>query len=125
MWSGRRSRLRDLLLYLRDIRTACQKILRFTDGQSYEEFLGDEVVYDATLRNLTVIGEAVKAVPPEMRDRYPDVEWRRIAGFRDIAVHVYFGIDNETLWDIIRNRLPALLARIEEILEVEADELSG
>lgn len=114
--------MRDLLLYLRDIRTACEKILRFTDGQSYEEFLESEVVYDATLRNLTVIGEAVKAVPAEMRDRYPDVEWRRIAGFRDIAVHVYFGIDNETLWDIVRTRVPELLARIEGILRLEADD---
>jgi len=112
--------LRDLLLYLRDIRTGCLKILRFTESLTFEEFLADEVVYDATLRNLTVIGEAVKAVPTEMRERYPNIEWRRIAGFRDIVVHTYFGIDNETVWDIVRSRVPELLARIEEILEQEA-----
>jgi len=111
--------LRDPLLYLRDIRTGCLKILRFTEGLSYEDFLADEVIYDATLRNLTVIGEAVKAVPSEMRERYPDIEWRRIAGFRDIVVHAYFGIDNETVWDIVRSRVPVLLERIEEILEEE------
>ena len=119
MWSGRRSRLRDLLLYLKDIRGSCLKILRFTESLSYEEFLADEAIYDAALRNLTVIGEAVKAVPPELRERYPDIEWRRIAGFRDIVVHAYFGIDNETVWDIVRTRVPELLARIEIVLEHE------
>lgn len=86
MWNERRCRLRDLLLYLRDIHMGCRKILRFTRDLSYEEFVADEVIYDATLRNLTVIGEAVKAVPIEMRERYPDIECR-VASDRWIPGH--------------------------------------
>lgn len=71
------------------------------------------------VRNLIVIGEAVKHIPKDVRYRYPQVQWREIAGFRDIAVHEYFGIDEDILWDIIHNEIPALNARMTEITEQE------
>jgi len=71
------------------------------------------------VRNLTIIGEAVKNLPNELRARYPDVEWRKIAGLRDIVVHEYFGIDEDILWDLIQNKIPNLLKSVEQILAAE------
>ena len=63
---------------------------------------------DAVVRNLEVIGEAVKRIPDEMRQKQPAVDWKKIAGLRDILVHEYFGIDVEIIWDIAQNKLPSL-----------------
>lgn len=110
---------RDHLLFLDDIRLSCEKIVRYTKGLTFEQFLADEKTFDAVLRNLIVIGEAVKHLPLDVRERNPQVEWREIAGFRDIAVHEYFGIDEEILWDIVQNEVPSLLAKLPEIIEHE------
>lgn len=58
--------------------------------------------------NLQVIGKAVKNIPNDLRDRYPQIEWRKIAGLRDILAHAYFSIDDEIIWDIVQNRLTGL-----------------
>ncbi len=110
---------RDPRLYLEDIRESCAKIERYTHGLSFESFRADEKTVDAVLRNLTVIGEAVKHLPDDLRNRYPEVEWRKIAGLRDIVVHEYFGIDEDILWDIIQNKIPELLGSVERIFENE------
>ncbi len=68
------------------------------------------------VRNLEVIGEAIKNVPEDVRVRYPDVEWKRIAGLRDILIHEYFGIDTVIIWDIILNKLPFLETQVKQIL---------
>jgi uncharacterized protein with HEPN domain len=67
------------------------------------------------LRNLEVIGEAVKQLPAEVRAAHPDVEWQKIAGLRDILIHAYFGID--IVWDVVSNKLPELERRIREIVQ--------
>jgi uncharacterized protein with HEPN domain len=87
---------RDYRLFLDDIRESCEKILRYTQGMAKVQFEADEKTQDAVVRNLEIIGEAVKHLPEEVRNRYPPVEWRKIAGLRDIVVHHYFGI-NKTL----------------------------
>ena len=108
---------RDESLYLGDIQESCEKILRFTDGMTYKEFIHDDLHFDAVLRNLEVIGEAVKNISEETRITYPNVKWRKIAGFRDIVAHEYFGVNEETVWDIVKNQVPDLLKIVKTMLE--------
>ena len=76
----------------------------------YKDFVRNDLHFDAVLRNLEIIGEAVKNISEETRQKYPDGKWRKIAGFRDIVAHEYFGVNDETVWDIVENEIPALLA---------------
>lgn len=85
---------RSMRLYLEDILTSCAKVKRYTQGMTFEDFQRDERTYDAVVRNLQIVGEAVKNIPQEMRAKYPEVEWRKIAGLRDILAHAYFSIEN-------------------------------
>lgn len=108
---------RSLRLYLEDILISGAKILRYTRGITLAEFVNDEKTYDAVIRNLQIIGEAVKNIPAGVRDRYPDIEWRKIAGLRDILAHAYFSLENEIIWDIIENKIPSLIERVERVLQ--------
>jgi uncharacterized protein with HEPN domain len=99
---------RNIALYLDDILTSIGKIERYTTTMTRETFVADERTFDAVAHNLQVIGEAVKNIPTEMRDRYPQIEWRKIAGLRDILAHTYFAIDDEIIWDIIQTKLTEL-----------------
>ena len=76
---------RDESLYLADVQESCEKVLRFTKGMTYKDFVNDDLHFDAVLRNLEIIGEAVKNISEATRQKYPDVKWRKIAGFRDIV----------------------------------------
>jgi uncharacterized protein with HEPN domain len=84
---------------------------------TYKDFVYDELHFDAVLRNLEIIGEAVKHVPEETRQKYPQVKWRKIAGFRDVVAHNYFGVSDEIVWDVIENIIPDLLKQVREILK--------
>lgn len=100
---------RDLLLYLEDIVDACTNILEYAGTTSREDFLAGGMAFDAIVRNLEIIGEAVKRLPEGFRDQHPQVDWRRIAGLRDLLAHAYFSVDPPTLWGIVEDKIPDLL----------------
>jgi uncharacterized protein with HEPN domain len=106
---------RDYKVYLDDIREAIQKINLFTKGFSKYALQQDPKTLDAVVRNLEIIGEAVKNIPDSIRAKYYATGWKKIAGLRDILVHEYFGIDMDIIWDIIQNKLPVLQKQIDEI----------
>jgi uncharacterized protein with HEPN domain len=107
---------RDEMMYLRDIAQSCRKVLQFTEGLSQNDLLGDVRTYDAVVRNMEIIGEAAKHISDEMREQLADIEWRKIAGLRDMLAHVYFGIDDDILWDVVKNRIPELVRAVEKFL---------
>ena len=106
---------REYKLFLSDILKATNKVQTFTEGLTFEEFSEDELIIDAVVRNLEIIGEAVKRVPESITSKRPDVEWKKIAGLRDILIHAYFGLDMEIIWDLIRNEVPLLQRVVNEI----------
>ena len=110
---------RDYKLFITAIRDCANRILDYTMGKSFDEFIENQMLLDAVVRNLEVIGEATKNIPNDIRQKYPQVEWRKIAGLRDIVIHGYFGIDYEILWDIIQNKIPDLVVKIQEVIEGE------
>ncbi len=107
---------RDEWLYLDDIQACCQKVLRFTEDMTFDAFRTDEKTFDAVVRNLEIIGEAAKHVSRDIRDRYPDVSWRGMAGFRDVVTHAYFSVNAYIVWDIIQTKIPQLLEQANLIL---------
>ncbi len=107
---------RDFRLYLEDVIESIGKIGRYTAALSFQQFSKDEKAVDAVVRNLEVIGEAVKKIPEEMRQKHAGVDWRKIAGLRDILIHEYFGIDLEIIWDIVQKKLPSLEESVREML---------
>jgi uncharacterized protein with HEPN domain len=107
---------RDSRVYLDDILDATRKITVYTGGLSKAAFLEDEKTLDAVIRNLEVIGEAVKKLPENLRAKHSAVEWKKIAGLRDILIHEYFGLDAEIVWDIVQNKVPALDREVRTML---------
>ncbi|MFO1039027.1 MAG: DUF86 domain-containing protein [Geminicoccaceae bacterium] len=106
---------RDPSLYLADIEESCRLILEYIGGLSAKELLDDRKTLDAVIRNMEVIGEAVKRLPKSTADRRPDIEWRKIAGIRDVLIDGYFGIDPNIVWDAEVNKVPHLLGAIVEL----------
>jgi uncharacterized protein with HEPN domain len=84
---------RDYKVFLEDILEAIRKVRDYTDGLSLQAFTADAKTFDAVIRNLEIIGEAVKQIPEEIRSLRPEVEWKRIGRLRDILIHQYFGVD--------------------------------
>ena len=107
---------RDIRVHLEDILEACKRVGNYTSGLSLEQFRADQKTLDAVVRNLEVIGEAAKKVPEDVRKAVA-VDWRRIAGLKDILIHEYFRIDVEIIGDIIRTKVPALSRLIGEYLK--------
>lgn len=107
---------RDERLYLADILEACSRIQRLSAARSRESLQSDEAAWFAVLYSLLSIGEAVKHLSSEIHEANPDIAWRRIAGFRDVAAHEYFGIDVALVSDIIETEIPVLRAAIERLL---------
>jgi uncharacterized protein with HEPN domain len=110
---------RDPLLFLEDIEKSCEKVLRYTEGRSKDQVFDDDIRADAVLLNLHIIGEAVKKLPGDLRERYPDVAWREIAGLRDVIAHTYFALDSDILWDAVERDVAALVNAVKRIIRKE------
>jgi len=107
---------RDYKIYLADIIECIGKIHNYTAGLLLVDFCNDGKTIDAVIRNLEIIGEAARRLPEEIRINFPDVEWHKIISLRNILIHEYPGIDLETIWDIIENKLSPLEKQVKEIL---------
>ena len=94
-----------------------EKIERYTDGLSFNQFEANEMVLDAVVRNLEIIGEAARHIPPTLRERDTQIEWSRVVGFRNIVIHAYLAVDVEIVWTIATQRLSDLKAVLKEMLQ--------
>jgi uncharacterized protein with HEPN domain len=90
--------------------------MKYTTGMTQNDFINDDLHFDAVMRNLEIIGEAAKHISTEIQQKTPQVKWRKIADFRNLIAHQYFGISNEIVWDIVTNEIPTLLSQIKTIL---------
>ena len=106
---------KDPRVYVAQILECARKIDRYAKG-SEKKFLNDTMLQDAVIRNFEIIGEAAKRVPEAYRRAHPQVPWRLMAGFRDVLIHAYEGIDLKRVWRIVRHDLPEMKAAIEKIL---------
>jgi uncharacterized protein with HEPN domain len=102
--------------YLADVVEAVQRIVSYTAELSYEEFLADRKTQDAVLRNLQVMGEAVKKLSALVKQAHPHLPWKQVAGMRDKVVHDYFGINYDIVWALAKQELPAMLPSLAAIL---------
>ena len=78
-------------------------------------FVADTRTYDATLRNLELIGESATRIPGEIREAHPEIAWRQIIAMRNRLIHAYLGIDDDTLWSVVQSDIPALLADLQQL----------
>jgi uncharacterized protein with HEPN domain len=107
---------RNVALLLDDIIESGEKILRYVQGLSYEQFLNDDKTVDAVIRNFEIIGEAANRLPDEFKEKHQEIDWYRIRGFRNRIVHHYFGIDYSILWQIKETFLPEMLSAIKQLI---------
>lgn len=103
--------------YLQDIFEAMQMARQFIENLTYEQFQEDEKTIFAVVRALEIIGEATKKITASVRNKYPDVPWKDMAGMRDILIHDYFGVDIETVWLTVTDKIPQVQPSIQQILE--------
>lgn len=107
--------MKDDRVYLLHILDAIGAIEEYTQG-GHEPFAATRMIQDAVIRNLEVLGEAVKNLSSTLRDNHPEIPWQRIAGLRDILIHQYFGVDLGSVWGVVEHRLPDLKQNIEHLL---------
>jgi uncharacterized protein with HEPN domain len=107
--------MRDDRVRLADVLDAIDRVERYA-SRGRAAFDADELVRTWMVHHLQIIGEACRALSPELRDRHPEVPWRAIVGMRNILVHSYFDIDAEAVWNAVERDVPALKATIERIL---------
>ncbi|MDE2867921.1 MAG: DUF86 domain-containing protein [Chloroflexota bacterium] len=104
-------------LYVRDMIEFAEKVLSYTDGLDRKAFVADGLTYDATLRNIQLIGEAATNIPAEVRESYPEIPWRAVVGVRNRLAHSYLHISDVIVWSIIQDAIPSMLPQLHAILE--------
>ena len=108
---------RNTVVYLRDILDNMNLAEEFVEGRAYDEFTADRKTVYAVLRCLEVVGEAAKNVPLPVRERYPAIPWKDMAGMRDRLIHLYFGVSHEKIWRAVKEDIPAIKPFIEQALQ--------
>ncbi|MCY4550585.1 MAG: DUF86 domain-containing protein [Defluviicoccus sp.] len=108
---------RDWRFYVTDMVGFCERVLDYTAGLDKDVFVASPMAYDATLRNLELIGEAAAQIPESVRDAHPEIPWRAIIGTRNRLAHAYLHIDDDIVWTVIVDAVPALLPALRNLLE--------
>jgi uncharacterized protein with HEPN domain len=109
---------RDFRAYLDDILQAIDRIRQYTSGMTFETFCKEPLVQDAVIRNLEIIGEAVRHIPKRLREQSTSIVWPRVVGLRDVLIHRYFGVDLEIVWDVVVNKLAELEPEIRRLVSL-------
>jgi len=105
--------------YLLDILLAARRALKYIDGLRWEEFDTNELVQDAVMRPLEIMGEAAGRISEDFREAHSDIAWHKIIGIRNRLIHEYFRINRKTVWDTIKNDMPDLIRMIEPLVPKE------
>lgn len=108
---------REWRFYLDDMIAFAEKVMTYTEGLDQANFVSSGLHYDATVRNLELIGEAAMHVPEAVRQTHSAIPWRKIIATRNRLIHGYLGIDNDTLWSIVREDIPDLLNKLKLLRE--------
>lgn len=106
---------REWRFYISDMIEFSGKILGYTDGFDRQRFIDSGLTYDATVRNLELIGAAATHIPDEIRNRHAQIPWRMIIAIRNRLIHGNLGIDNDILWSIIQSDIPTLLTQLQQL----------
>ena len=117
----RRSMSRDFRLFLDDILDCCDRVQDYTAGYTYDQFSSDPKTIDAVVRNLEIIGEAVKSLPAEVLEKRPEIAWKQIARFRDNVIHRYFGVRLPIVWNVVESEIGILRTAVHELLDEETE----
>ncbi len=116
---------RNVISSIEDVLESIRKIESFSANILEEEFYTDELRQSAVLRELSVIGEAIKNIPSATREKYPSTPWKEIAGFRDVILHAYFEVIMKRVWNVLQEHLPALKKDMQDILKSESGNDKG
>jgi uncharacterized protein with HEPN domain len=105
--------------FLLDISESARRIISYTEGMDYDDFLVDLKTQDSVIRNIEIIGEAVKNLSIELRTKHNQVAWKSMAGMRDRLIHDYFGINIDIVWGVVTENIPILLRQLDDIVSRE------
>lgn len=106
---------RDIMDYIQDILTSIMDVEEFIEGMTFEDFSNDKKTVNAAIRSLEVLGEATRHIPRNVRAKYKEVPWAKMAGLRNVLIHEYMGVDLKTVWNIMTKRIYELKPAIEVI----------
>lgn len=108
---------RDVSIYLKDILENMERAENFVKDAGYDEFVKDEKMHYAVIRCIEIIGEAAKHMPKNMKEKYPSIPWKDIAGMRDKVIHFYFGVNLESVWETVKEDIPKIKPLFKKVFE--------